>query len=235
MASAIRLTHVPPASVAIASTGPFGARVGEILTAGLDGGRQLSVSEIATAFTAVPSAVVLALWRPDHGVCETADELSFQTGVRWLPVIMEHPVIRVGPMVCPPAGPCFGCYTRRRAQHDGQPWATTALRAAYDSDVSCGPGGYLPHQARMAAAVAYALLSRPAVDTEGTGAGEVTTIRLLAGGLGTSRVVACHGCTRCGSDAPTGSPDLARELSRRVHTAAGAADVDHGNRKLAVR
>jgi bacteriocin biosynthesis cyclodehydratase domain-containing protein len=235
MARAIRLTHTPPGSVAIASAGPFGARVSDILIAGLAGGRQLSAGEFATAFTAGSSAVVLALWRPDHGVCETADELSFQTGVRWLPVIMEHPVIRVGPMVCPPAGPCFGCYTRRRAQHDNQPWVTAALRAAYDSDGSCGPGGYLPHQARMAAAVAHDFLSQQTTDAESTRAGEVTTIRLQAGGLGTSRVVACHGCTRCGSDAPAGSPDLVRELSRRESFAGDAADADHDNRKLAVR
>lgn len=234
MACAIRLMHGPPGSVATASAGRFGARVSEILTAGLPGAWELGASEITAAFTAGSSAVVLALWRPDHGLCEAADERSFQTGICWLPVIMEHPVIRVGPMVRPPTGPCFGCFTRRRAQHDSKSWVTAALHAAYESDESCGPGGYLPHQARMAAAVAHDLLSRQAMDAESTGAGEVTTIRLLAGGLDTSRVLACHGCTRCGSDAPAGSPDLVRELSRQERSDEDTADGDHDNRKLAV-
>jgi bacteriocin biosynthesis cyclodehydratase domain-containing protein len=234
MADTIRLTDAQPGSVAIVGAGPFGVRVSDILTARLTGGWQLSASEIADAFTARPSAVVIALWRPDPGLCETADELSFRTGVCWLPVTMEHPVIRVGPLVCPPAAPCFGCYIRRRAQHDSQPWATAALAAAYDTDQACGPAGYLPHQARMAAATAYDVLSRWTARAEGSGVGEVTTIRLVASGLSTSRVVACHGCPRCGSDAPAGSPDLVRELSRRA-CARDAAHAGQGSRKLAVR
>ncbi len=194
MANAIRVRQAP--SVTIVSAGPFGRRVSEILATGLTGCRRLSSGEIDAAFSAGPSVVVLALWRPEPGLCERADELSFETGTGWLPVVAEHPLIRIGPMVFPPAGPCFACYARRRAQHDNQHWGTAALSSAYESDRNCGPQGYLPHQARMAAAVASHMLGRPA---EAQVTGEVATIRLAQGDLRASRVIACHGCPRCGA------------------------------------
>lgn len=222
MASAVRVMPAPPNPVTIVSTGPFGSRVSEMLAAGHGDRRQLRAGKITAAFAARPGAVVLALWRLDTRLCERADELSFSTGTRWLPVIMEHPLIRIGPLICPPAGPCFGCYLRRRGQHDSQPWATAALRAAYEADDDCGPAGYLPHHARMAAAVADIMLGRQ----QAAAGSAVTTIRLHRGSVGTNRVIACHGCPRCGEDAPAGLPDVVRELS----LGARAADDGSGHR-----
>jgi bacteriocin biosynthesis cyclodehydratase domain-containing protein len=215
MANTVRLTQTGSDSVAIVSAGAFGARVSEILAASLATCRQFGSSEITAAFTAADpgdvAAVVVALWRPDADLCERADELSFQSGRRWLPVIMEHPVIRIGPLVCPPNDPCFRCYARRRAQHDGQQWAVAMLRTARDAEDVGGPEGYLPHHARIAAAVGLDMLRNRSVQAEAVSAGEVTTIGLLHGGLGTSRVLACHGCTRCGPGGPPGRQDWIAE------------------------
>ena len=221
MSSAVRLTPDPPAPVAVAGTGPFGTRCAELLAAGLPGSRTLDASEITATFATRPGAVVLALWRPEPGLCEAADELAFRHRVPWLPVVMEHPVIRVGPVVRPPVGPCFGCYARRRAQHDGQPWATAALRAAYDRDQACGARGYLPHHARLAAAVAHTMLHPGAVPLD-----TVSTIRLVTGGLSAGRVVACHGCARCGTGAPPGRPGWLEELPLRMREAAAVPGAD---------
>lgn len=218
MASAIRMTQRPPRSATIASTGAFGGRVSEILAAGLSGCREFSAigSSLTDAFAAGPSTIVLVLARPDQDLCESADQLSWRRQTPWLPVVMEHPVIRVGPVICPPGGPCFRCYTLRRAQHDRQRWATASLDMAYHNDQTCGPEGYLPHHARIAAALARDMLDRLALHDRDQVVGEVTTVRLLAGGLNTGRVIARHGCDRCGAGGPSVRPDWLGRLSEQL-------------------
>jgi bacteriocin biosynthesis cyclodehydratase domain-containing protein len=221
-----------PPRVSIAAAGPFGERVAQMLGAGLPDCRLVGAGDdISAAFTGGADAVVVALWRPDQWLCEAADDLSFRYGLPWLPVVMEHPAIRVGPAICPPAGPCYRCYARRRVQHDRKPSATAALRAAYERDPECGPAGYLPHHARLAAAIARDLLERMGAGglsgDAGRTAGEVTTVQLLRGGQRGSRVVACHDCDRCGGRGPGGHTGRLMELSATLPAdlAAGVAAV----------
>jgi bacteriocin biosynthesis cyclodehydratase domain-containing protein len=201
MANTIRLTR----AAALVGVGQFGERVCNILASEFDGHEEAGAdgTAISAAFSSGARAVVLALWRPYPQLCEMADELSFRYLVPWLPVVMEHPVIRVGPLVVAPTGPCFCCYARRRAQHDLQRWATAVLQDAYDHDQGCGPRGYLPHHARMAAALAHGALGALAAGEprlEATQkAGEVTTIRLVGGDLRVSHVISCHDCHKCGA------------------------------------
>lgn len=205
MADALPLTdgRVSPgrASVAVASSGAFGDRVAECLSTTLPHVRTTS-ADVSNAFAVARDAVVLALWRPEPALCEQADEAAHRFRIPWLAVIMEHPVIRVGPLVNPGLSPCFRCYQRRRQQHDTQPAATSALLAAYAADSGLGPTGYLPHQGRLAAGVARRLLDEilpgPAIKDGRSTPGQVTTIRLLGGGMNSSSVIACHGCLRCG-------------------------------------
>lgn len=188
------------ASLGVVGIGQFGDRVAGDLVNTNPGARLVASSDIQNAFAVSRSAVVVALWRPEPLLCEKADELAHRHGVPWLPVTMEHPVIRIGPLVWPRRGPCFRCYRARREQHDVQPAATAALLQAYRDDSSAGPGGYLPHQANMAAALARQMLGYLA-DGDGQGkvaAGQVISLRLLGGGMSASRVIACHDCRRCG-------------------------------------
>jgi bacteriocin biosynthesis cyclodehydratase domain-containing protein len=209
MTDAIRLTPGAPGGVALTWSGQFGERVCALLAAGFGGGREprSGAGAVPAAFSSGAGLVVLALWRPYPELCELADELAFRHGAAWLPVIMEPAAIRVGPLVLPSAGPCFRCYARRRDQHDRQPWSTAALQAAYDRDPGCGPEGFLPHHARLAAGIAgsaVAGLITGAGQQQGQPEpGQVMTIRLLAGDVLVSHVVACHGCDRCGGPVPS--------------------------------
>lgn len=195
MADSLRMTEPTNPAVLVGGVGEFGQRVAGFLSDWLPEAAEYKVGDgLDAAFSAASSAVVLALWRPEPDLCEQADELSFSHQIAWLPVIMEHPVIRIGPLVDPAAGPCFRCYSRRRAQHDRQPWITVTLHASYRRDQDWGPAGYLPHQARMASAAALKTL---ADHSDAQTAGEVATIGLVAGGLTVSPVIACHNCDRC--------------------------------------
>jgi hypothetical protein len=148
---------------------------------------------------------------------------------------MEHPVIRVGPLVIAPTGPCFGCYARRRAQHDLQRWASAVLQEAYDHDQGCGPLGYLPHHARIAAALAHGALgaviaAEPRLEATQK-AGEVTTIRLLGGDLRVSHVIGCHDCDKCAAATQPVNPEWLTELVTslpRGSGRAGPADLTSG-------
>jgi bacteriocin biosynthesis cyclodehydratase domain-containing protein len=225
MANSVRLTYTTIPRVMIGGAGGFGRRVAGFMSAWLPEAQEFDVasgisagSRISDAFSAEADAVVLALWRPDSALCEMADELSFRNAVAWLPVIMEHPVIRIGPLVRPKAGPCFRCYAARKAQHDRQPWITAALDGGYQRDQDCGPGGYLPHQARMAAAVALEALGAGTASSDQRSQslldGEVvTTVGLVTGGLQSNPVIAVHNCDRCGAPGPSARLDRLSKLA----------------------
>jgi bacteriocin biosynthesis cyclodehydratase domain-containing protein len=204
----------------IAGLGDFGRRVAGFMAAWLPEAQEFDLgSGTGAAFSAGARAVILALWRPESALCEMADELSFRNSVPWLPVIMEHPVIRIGPFVRPKTTPCFRCYATRKAQHDQQPWITVAMDAGYQRDRDCGPRGYLPHQARMAAALALEALDQDTASLGRRGQslleGEVVTVGLVAGGLQANHVIAVHNCDRCEPPRLSSGLDRLSELAVR--------------------
>jgi bacteriocin biosynthesis cyclodehydratase domain-containing protein len=232
MAAAVPLTDSSTvsrrrATLRVIATGPFGNRVaGHLLDTyarGLAGGP----ADLESAFASPCDAVVLALWRPAPGLCERAEELARSRKAAWLPITMDHRMCRVGPLVCG-RSPCFRCYRRRCEQHDVQPAITAALLGAYARDPALGPGGYLPHHARMAAAMAFQMLRCLPTGQDPGGQvlvpGSVATIRLRGEGITVSRVVPCHDCDRCGGP-PGPRADLARVLAE---LRPGLADPDDG-------
>ncbi|WP_369192352.1 TOMM precursor leader peptide-binding protein [Streptomyces sp. R08] len=183
--------------IAVVGLGEFGQRVARLLIEGRTDRHLLSAAPPHEIFHRLAhggaEAVMVVLWRHSPAWCDEFDTLAFQTGTRWLPVVMEHPRLRVGPLISPGQGPCHRCFERRRIQHDPHPEAAAALAAAYDAAPDRGPTGYLPHHARLAAHLAEVTMS--AHDS----AGRLTTLGLNAGKTESRRVRACHGCTRCSS------------------------------------
>lgn len=239
MAAAVRLARAG-ASIAVVPLGDFGRRVAALLSA--TGAAHCHIAEdgaVREAFAAETDIVVAALWRPSPALCEQADSLSFARGRPWLPVTMDHPVLHVGPLVVPPAGPCYQCYLRRRAQHDRQHATTRALYAAFDADAGCGPAGFLPQHARLAASVATALIRHcapvragvphpaPAGRTAGlpqpAAAGTVVSAGLSGHGLTSAPVVPCHDCGRCGPGRERGRAPAAGEALMRLAAGLGSA------------
>ena len=220
MADSIRLTSAANMRVMIGCVGEFGGRVAGFLSGWLPEAREFDpAGGISAAFSSEADMVVLVLWRPEPALCEMADALSFRNSLPWLPVIMEHPVIRIGPFVRPRIGPCFRCYATRKAQHDQQPWITAAMRAGYRRDKDCGPRGYLPHQARMAAALALEVLGAGTAFSHPRDRslmqGEVVTVGLVTGGLQANPVIAVHNCDRCDAPRLSSGLGLLSELAAR--------------------
>nr|WP_269128700.1 TOMM precursor leader peptide-binding protein [Nonomuraea sp. K271] len=168
--------------------------------------------ELDDAFREPSRLVVVASSQLVPSVHEHADELAYKAGVPWLSITMEHPVIRIGPLVNPGEGPCFRCYMSRRRQHDRRWSSSRILHDAYDRGESPGPGGFLPQHPRIAAGAAACLLG------EHGATGQVITMSLLRLDLAAHVVTACHGCDRCAP--PAVLPGLADLLSQEVGASA---------------
>jgi bacteriocin biosynthesis cyclodehydratase domain-containing protein len=162
---------------------------------------------LEAVFAAGSGPVILALWRPSRALCVRASELAFERGRVWLPVVMDHPHIRVGPLVAGGHGACFSCFEARQAQHDDQRATSTAVLKAYDLDSRLGPRGYLCHHARLAAGLAHVMLGgldRPPSSLPG----QVMSVNVLSFSIRAHRVVPMPGCPRCGRPRRRGDSDV---------------------------
>ncbi|HEY7143135.1 MAG TPA: TOMM precursor leader peptide-binding protein [Streptosporangiaceae bacterium] len=173
------------------------------------------LTKLKAAFAGASGPVVVGLWRPWPALCGTADELAFEYRRPWLPIVMDHPHLRVGPLVVPGRGACFSCFAAWQAQHDDQRTASAAVLHAYDLDGRLGPRGYLCHHARLAAALAHVVLGRLAA-TPGSVTGQVVSVNVLGPGLRAHRVAARPGCTRCGRPRRRGDSDVLAALAAAI-------------------
>jgi len=191
VAATVRITPAGSGEgpLVLVAAGDFGHRVTQLLAQAFPGSRDVAAADFPAAFTKEVTAIVVAVPRPAWALCERADKLAYRHQKPWLPVVMEHPALRVGPLVRPPSGPCFACYRARRRQHDTECAASAVLDAAYDADASLTPAGYLPHHARLAAAVATRFLTR-------WESGRVFAIDVLSSHSGAHQVISCHDCDR---------------------------------------
>jgi bacteriocin biosynthesis cyclodehydratase domain-containing protein len=224
MATALRVSQDP--DITLVSLGEFGERVCDMLRAARLGhqppgspapsGTKVAPGETERIFSSGRAPIVLALWRPSPEICDAFDTYAFRHNRVWFPVTAEGPVIRIGPVVAPPSGPCFGCYHRRRVQHDCSHAASSALRAAYDRDPGLGPRGYLPHHARTAAAIADLVLT--SLGSEGGQAyrGQVITASQFGPVPAMDTVVRCHDCVRCEPDPRAAAAVPLRDLLHRA-------------------
>jgi bacteriocin biosynthesis cyclodehydratase domain-containing protein len=220
VAATSRLT---PGRVAIAGTGDFGLAVARTL-AKCEGVGTVTPYALESAL-AVGVVAVAAMWRPYPDLCERLDEVAFQAGTPWLPIVMEHPRIRVGPWGAAPAGPCYRCYCWRKRQHDTQPAVTRALEAAYSGGTVEGPRGYLPHHVNLAVGLARISLRKQAGQGTAAVAGEALLVNVFSGRSAVHTVIPSHACARCGSGDRLGGR---ASLSEVMSAVAGERLSAHG-------
>lgn len=157
---------------------------------------------------------VLATWREAPDIARSLDAAAFAWRKPWIPVVYEHPYLRVGPTVVPGAGPCYHCFFARSSQHSTMADLVDALRSYYEVNPDAGTVGFLPAHAALAAAMAHEVLDGLAAG----GADEpglvrqvnVSSLRVAHG-----RLIGVHGCPRCGSGREPRSRsvvDLERDL-----------------------
>jgi bacteriocin biosynthesis cyclodehydratase domain-containing protein len=184
-------------SVTLLSVGDFGDHVASFLCGNARWPVAMADS-VADAFEKDSRAFIATMWRPSPAACEEADALAFRHQRPWLPVVMDHPHVRVGPLVVPGQGACCACFTARYDQHDSQPDITAVLRAGFDREPDLGPRGYLDHHARLAAALAQMTLGDLSDNWLAAGAAQVLTFNVYRNAVRRHPVIARSGCPRCG-------------------------------------
>jgi bacteriocin biosynthesis cyclodehydratase domain-containing protein len=217
----------PSESVILLGLGEFGDHVVALLR---DSARWPTTvaGSIAGAFGQESRAIIFAMWRPCPAACEEADALAFHHRQPWLPVVMDHPHVRVGPLVMPGSGACFACFSARYSQHDGQSAISAALHAGFDRDPGLGPRGYLDHHARLAAALAEMTLRDLSADWMTAAAAQVRTFNVYRSAIRRHPVAARSGCPRCGSPASASDRSPMAELLHGI--AAGSVPDVPGRR-----
>jgi bacteriocin biosynthesis cyclodehydratase domain-containing protein len=193
VAAALRLSQ----PVVAAGLGDFGQHVARLLVSE-QGWGEVTADAWETAL-ADGSVLVVVMWHPQPALCERLDAVSFATGTPWLPVVADHPRIRVGPWGAAPHGPCYDCYLRRKRQHEVRHAASKAIEDAYDQNPARGVAGYLPHHARLAAGLAGISVRTQLAQGVAAVAGQAQVANIVTGKTATHRVIACHGCPRCGA------------------------------------
>ena len=122
----------------VLAVGGFGRRVAQRLSTVDSSVAAIDVTT-GTHPAAWPDAdlyVLAAEWEADELV-EMVESSAFAWRRPWFPVLLDHPHLRVGPVVVPGQSACHRCFDRRRRQHAKSPqpsWRHAAhrLRARRD-------------------------------------------------------------------------------------------------------
>lgn len=183
----------------IVAVGPFGRAVAARLATTLGGAavQELEGDRPVPMTWPVADVHVLAASREVPALAAVLDDSAFRWRVPWLPVVFEHPHLRVGPVLVPGRGPCYHCFRGRLAQHGSAPELTQALEQHLGPD-DAGPGGFLPAHVTFAAGAAQAALAALRADGGSDDAGQVRWLNVVTARLGHARVTGVHGCRRCG-------------------------------------
>lgn len=183
----------------VIAVGSFGDAVAECLSESLPVAvtRPNAQNQVFPAEWPRAAVHVLAAWRPVPHISKTLDSVSFQWHVPWLPVVCEHPYLRIGPIVLPGRGACCTCFDQRVQQHLHKPEITRTIQSHYDAHPESGPGGHIRAVALFAAASAQEIIERMHVKPEAE-AGNVYQIDLVNLRTAKGHAVGLHGCPRCG-------------------------------------
>lgn len=141
-----------------------------------------------------------ASWRPE---LTAINDLAAAAGTRWLPVVLRHTRIDVGPVIGPASEACFRCMKTRERQHDPFRRTTEAVERSADQRAA-----FLPAHVRQAAGIVTRLAAAHA--------GALVPGSAIAVGLLTAAPVALHpvtgvhGCPGCALRRPGASGGEAR-------------------------
>ena len=194
-----------PKAVHVLSVGPFGQAVSRYIRATRADVTETTVSKDLSAPEMWPVARirVIVAWRPVPDLCELADQSSHQCRVPFIPVVLDSPTLRIGPVVVPGHGSCWACWSKRSRQRS--PWSNqkSVLVRHYASHPEEGPHGYLESFAALAAARICPLIE--AVDSASNLGGYIWQIDVITRKITTRTVIGIHDCPRCGTHRPPSS------------------------------
>lgn len=152
------------------------------------------------------TAQILVSTSPQHQWENRAHVMSRVDGSVTIPIVIEHPLVRIGP-VADGVAACSECLTARMQQHRLSDEFDRMRREAFSSSEG-GSHLLLPHEVEYLVARTLALLDElVGADAQPgtTGTGRVMWFDLMNTSSTTGDVTGLHGCATCGGQA--GSPE----------------------------
>lgn len=91
----------------------------------------------ATIYTLATSTYTSNLYK-------SIDYHIYQRGGHWIPIVYDHPYLRVGPIFNPQKGMCYYCFEQQLQSNTNLTNYLKAMYSYYDSHPVSGPNGFLP-------------------------------------------------------------------------------------------
>lgn len=202
--------------VHVLSVGAFGEAVARALKELLPDVVETTHSgHTSTAQWPIARLNILAAWRPVPTLSRLVEGASYAWRIPSLTVVLEDPMMRVGPVVVPGIGACSTCYEKRILQHTPRQAVYAALFNHYTAHPESGPQGYLTAFAEIAATRLVQQIHHLERDPA-TEAGRLWQMDMMTRNTVTAQIIGAHGCPRCGlqrDEATRSYKDMQRELS----------------------
>ena len=197
------MTRHEAEGVHLLSVGEFGHAVSVYLRAIRNDVVETGVTDHIVPLPATwpPAGInTLASWRPAPILCEVLQEVSYEQGVPFIPVVLDSTSLRVGPVVVPREGCCWSCWLQRVRQHCDWPDVHRTLSRHYDDNPQAGPEGFLEPFAALAAERLGDLIE--ALGRPNHLAGYVWEIDVMTCNVTEAIAIGVHDCPRCGLHRP---------------------------------
>lgn len=143
---------------------------------------------------------IIASDRPLPATCELLDKLSHESRRPFVPVLIDAVALRVGPVIIPGNGSCWGCWVLRCAQHADSPKEYAEFWQYYSGNGDRGAQGYLEPFAIIAAARVAKVIALS--DCSLVIPGYVWQIDILTRKMTSAIAVGVHDCPQCGMHRP---------------------------------
>jgi hypothetical protein len=208
MATTIRVSTPPLPLWLIFALDPFGAEVARTLAASgiplrlaeTSGEIRPDNEDLSSSLVGCDGCVVAGI-QPAPALLEVIEAGTMAAGVPWLGVVLDHPWLRVGPVIAPGLGCCHRCWRRRLRQHAGQPDIDSALEHHLALNPNPSTAGYLPPTAHLGALVAAGVMRRLPNELQAE-AGVVRQVHVMTRHMVNGQTIGLHGCDRCGLHRP---------------------------------
>jgi hypothetical protein len=177
--------------------GEFANRIGDLLSERLETDRikvedndfeKLPVRHDADLYVVISEHLCVDL-------CKYIDNINHNYKKCFLPIVVDHPYLTVGPFVQYGQGACYHCYYERFMQHNPIPHVTRALERHYSEFIGKGPKGYHP----LDVAIVSNWLLYSVKNSFNHFQGKLWRMNLISRESVTAKVIGIHGCKRCGS------------------------------------
>jgi hypothetical protein len=127
--------------------------------------------------------------------CKRVENYSYSINAKFLPIIVNQPMITIGPLSNTEEGACFHCFSDRVLQHSPIAAVQRSVNVFYDGQITSSNIGHHPVDVTMFGNWLLFTIEENLKSLEG----RVINFNMYSRYGYQSEVVGVHGCDRCGT------------------------------------